>query len=129
VSERSWYSAISGEPDPARLLRHWAEYLCEVNARAAPVQQVVEGAAASDPNIAQFWQRMKNQRLIGQSTIAQLLAERTVLRPGISIGQAADTLYALSDARLYDAFVHDRGWSPAQLAHWLGDAFCSLLLP
>jgi TetR/AcrR family transcriptional regulator, regulator of autoinduction and epiphytic fitness len=128
VGERSWYPAISAEPDPARLLRRWAEYLCDVNARVAPVQRVVQSAASSDPEIAEFWQRLNNQRFVGQSAIAQLLAERTVLRPDVSASQAADTLFVLSDAHLYDACVRDRGWSPAQLAHWLGDAFCSLLL-
>ena len=43
-------------------------------------------------------------------------------------GQAADILFVLSDAHLYDAYVRDRGWSPARVAPWLGDAFCSLLL-
>jgi TetR/AcrR family transcriptional regulator, regulator of autoinduction and epiphytic fitness len=128
VSERSWYPTISAEPDPARLLRHWAEYLCEVNARVAPVQRVLQSAASSDPEIAELWQRMKDQRLVGQSAIAQLVAERGELRPGISAGQAADMLFVLSDAHVYDAYVRDRGWTPAQLAHWLGDAFCSLLL-
>ncbi len=129
VSERSWYSTIAAEPDPKQLLRRWAEYLCDVNARVAPVQRVVQSAASSDPVIGQFWQRMKDQRLVGQSAIAQLLAERTALRAGISVGQAADMLFVLSDAHLYDAYARDRGWSPAQLARWLGDAFCSLLLP
>jgi TetR/AcrR family transcriptional regulator, regulator of autoinduction and epiphytic fitness len=128
VGERSWYPVIAAEFNPARLLRRWAEYLCEVNARVAPVQRVVQSAASSDPEIAGLWQRMKDQRLVGQTAIAQLLAERTVLRAGVNSGQAADTLYVLSDAHLYDAYVHDRGWSPAQLSHWLEDAFCSLSL-
>jgi TetR/AcrR family transcriptional regulator, regulator of autoinduction and epiphytic fitness len=129
VSERGWYAAMSRETDPVRLVRRWAEYLCDVNARVAPVQRVVEGAAASDPNIAQLWDRMKDQRLVGQSAVAQLLAERAALRPDISLSQAADIVFVLSDAHLYDAYVRDRGWSSAQVARWLGDAFCALLLP
>src|ERR1051326_2705000 len=42
VSERSWYAVISQEPDPASLVRRWAEILCEVNDRVAPVQRVVQ---------------------------------------------------------------------------------------
>ena len=128
IQQRSWYPEIASAPDPATLLRRWAEILCEVNARVAPVQRVVHSAAASDPHIAQLWQRLKDQRLIGQSAIAQLLAERQVLRPGLSVGQAADIIFVLSDAYVYDAYVRDRGWSPTQAAQWLGDAFCALLL-
>src|SRR6185312_10054838 len=98
VSERSWYSAVSAEPDAARLLRRWAEYLCEVNLRVAPVQRVVQSAAASDAEIAEFWQRMKHQRQAGQRAIAGLLAQRGVLRSNISVERAADVLFVLSDA-------------------------------
>jgi AcrR family transcriptional regulator len=129
VSQRSWYAAIATTADPATLLRRWAELLCEVNGRVAPVQRVVQGAAASDPAIARLWQRMKDQRLLGQAAIAQLLAERQALRPGLSASEAADVLFVLSDAHVYDAYVLDRGWAPAQVAEWLGTALCTLVLP
>jgi TetR/AcrR family transcriptional regulator, regulator of autoinduction and epiphytic fitness len=129
VVKRSWYPDIASEPDPARLLRRWGGYLCEVNARVAPVQRVVQSAAPSDPTIAHLWQRMKDQRLTGQSAIAQLLADRQALRPDLTVGQAADIIFVLADAHLYDAYACDRGWSPTQIGQWLGDALCSLLLP
>ena len=129
VEQRTWYPEISAMADPARLLRRWAEILCAVNGRVAPVQRVVQSAAASDPQIAQLWQRMKDQRLVGQSAIALLLAERHALRPGLSPSQAADVLFVLSDAHVYDAYVLDRGWPPVRVAQWLGDALCALLLP
>ena len=127
--ERTWYAELAHEPNSTRLLRHWGEYVCEVMARVAPVQRVVRSATDSDPDIAQLWQRMKDQRLTGQAAVAQLLADRHALRPGLTVGQAADIIYVLCDAALYDTFVLDRGWSPRQLARWLGDTFCALLLP
>ena len=45
------------------------------------------------------------------------------------MGQAADILFVLSDTHLYHAYVVDRSWSPAQVAQWLGEALCALLLP
>ncbi len=129
VQQRSWYAEVASEPDATRLLRRWGEYLCQVNTRVAPIQRVVQTAATSDPAIAQMWQRIKDQRLVGQSAVAQLLDERGGLSPGVSVEQAADMLFVLSDAHLYDAYVLDRGWSPAQVSRWLGDALCSLLLP
>jgi hypothetical protein len=32
-------------------------------------------------------------------------------------------------AHVYDAYVLERGWSATQLARWLGQALCALLLP
>jgi AcrR family transcriptional regulator len=130
VEQRSWYVEISAMADePASLLYRWAEILCEVNGRVAPVQRVVQSAATSDPEVAQLWRRLKDQRLVGQSAIAHLLAERQALRPDLSPGQAADVLFVLSDAHVYDAYVLERGWSATQLARWLGQALCALLLP
>jgi TetR/AcrR family transcriptional regulator, regulator of autoinduction and epiphytic fitness len=129
TSERSWYRDLASEPDPARLLAGWGEYLCQVNARVAPVQQIVESAAPSDPAIAALWQRAKEQRLAGQSAVAQLLADRKALRPALTADRAADILYVLSDPRLYSAYVLDRGWSPAEVGEWIGESLCALLLP
>lgn len=128
VAERTWYRQLADEPDQARLLRRWGAYLCEVNARVAPVQRVVQSAAFSDTTIAELWQRLKDQRMSGQTAIAQLLDERHALRPSLSVNQAADVIFVLSDANLYDGYRRDRGWSPAQIGQWLGDALCALLL-
>ena len=78
--------------------------------------------------MAELWQRLKDQRFDGQSAAAHLLAERQVLRTGLSETEAADILFVLSDADVFAAYVQDRGWSPAQVAQWLGNTFCALLL-
>jgi TetR/AcrR family transcriptional regulator, regulator of autoinduction and epiphytic fitness len=128
-TERTWYRELANEPDTERLLRRWGAYLCQVNVRVAPVQRVVQSAAASDPEVAKLWLRMKEQRFAGQGAAAHLLFERHALRPDLSERQAADTLFVLSDAHIFDAYVVDRGWSPEEVAHWLGDTLCALLLP
>ena len=129
ASERTWYHELANEPDARRALHGWGAYLCEVNARVAPIQRVVQSAATSDPVMAELWQRLKDQRFDGQSAAAHLFAERQVLRAGLSETEAADILYVLSDAHVYETCVHERGWSPAKLAEWLGDTLCALLLP
>lgn len=128
ATERSWYRELANEPDAERALYRWGAYLCEVNARVAPIQRVVQTAAASDPLMAELWQRLKDQRLAGQSAAAHLLAERHHLRPDLSEAEAADILFVLSDAHIYDAYQQDRGWSPDKIAHWLGNTLCALLL-
>jgi AcrR family transcriptional regulator len=128
VAQRTWYRELANQPDAASLLRRWGAYLCEVNARVAPVQRIVQSAAFSDPTIGELWQRMKDQRLTGQRAIAQLLVQRQALRPGLTVAEAADIIFVLSDANLYDAYTSDRGWSPSQVGQWLGSAFCHLLL-
>lgn len=128
ITERTWYRELVQEPHAASLLRRWGAYLGEVNARVAPVQRIVQSAAVSDPTIAELWQRMKDQRMAGQTAIAELLLKRRALRADVTARQAADVIFVLSDANVYDAYNRDRGWTPAQIGQWLGDALCELLL-
>jgi AcrR family transcriptional regulator len=127
-TERTWYHELASEQDAERMLLRWGAYLCKVNARVGPIQRVVQSAAASDPLMAELWQRIKDQRFAGQSAAAHLLAERQVLRPGLSEAQAADILFVLSDAHVYDTCVVDRAWSHRKVARWLGESLCALLL-
>lgn len=129
IEQRARYREIATIADAGTVLRRWAEALCEVNERVAPVQRVLESAARSDPRIGELLQRAKDQRLVGQSAVARLLADRQALRVGLSTARAADIIFVLSDAHLYDSCVLDRGWSRSQVAEWLGDVLCHLLLP
>lgn len=129
VAQRTWYRELATEADPARLLRRWGAYLCEVNARVAPLQRVIDSAAVSDLEIAELAQRIKHQRFVGQSAIAQMLTQRYTLQLDMGPDRMADIIFVLSDAHVYTSFVVDRGWSQSQMADWLGAALCRLLLP
>lgn len=57
------------------------------------------------------------------------LAHAGGLRAGLSIDEAADTIWATNSSELYVLLTTERGWSPDRYQHWLADTWCRLLLP
>jgi hypothetical protein len=60
---------------------------------------------------------------------AQLLADRGVLRPGLSVEEARDLLWTLNSLAVHDLLVVKRGWSPERYRHWLAATLAQALLP
>lgn len=125
---RSWPQELREQPDGPALLRRHAAGSRQVSERTAAITEVVRRAAAADPEIAELWTSLQQQRLRGQATVVELLAARTPLRPNLTRTEAADLLWALTDDSLYHALVVERGWRPERFEAWLGDAMRSALL-
>jgi hypothetical protein len=56
------------------------------------------------------------------------LAALKALRPGLSVREAADVLYALLAPQLYLRLLDDCGWGHARIEAWLDDSLGRLLL-
>lgn len=125
---RSWPQELREQPDGAALLRHHARGSRRASERSGAVAAVVRGAAAADPGIAELWASLRLQRLRGQATVVELLAQVASLRPGLARGEAADILWMLTDDALHEGLVGERGWSGERFEAWLGEAMCAALL-
>jgi AcrR family transcriptional regulator len=129
VALRSWLQDLREHGDAASLLRAHARSSAAVSAQTASVAETLRRAAAAEPQLAELWDDLQGRRRSGQATVVELLAQRTPpLRPGLTHGEAADVLWALTDDALHDALVGERGWTGERFATWLGEAMCSLLL-
>lgn len=126
--ERRWYQDLARLTDPVAILRRHVAHVVEVNRRVAPLQRVAEGAAGADQDIAALWRRLVDQRMQGQRSVAELLASRGGLAPGLTSRRAAEIIWAMTDARLYHSLVVDRRWSRASFEEWLFDSLRSSLL-
>jgi hypothetical protein len=51
------------------------------------------------------------------------------LREGLSIEEAADSVWATNSSDMYLLLTVDRGWSPDRYERWLTDTWHRLLLP
>lgn len=129
VGERRWYREVLDEPDPARQLRLNARNSRVVKERVAALMEVLQAAAPIDPEIQELWDRIQAEFYDNQRALVRSLHRKKALRPGLGVVRASDVLWALNHPNLYRLLVRDRGWSPTQYEEWLGDAFCSQLLP
>jgi hypothetical protein len=100
-----------------------------IHARAGPLLRVLVGAAAADAELAQLWTQLEDERLAGMGRFAQLLADRGVLRPGMSAQEARDLLWTLNSMAVHDLLVLQRGWSPERYRDWLAATLAQALLP
>jgi AcrR family transcriptional regulator len=127
---RSWLQDLrAAQHDPAALLRAHARSSSGVSEHTAAVTETVRRAAAADPAIAETWADLQLQRRRGQATVVDLLAQAGApLRTGLSLADAADVLWVLTDDSLHHALVAERGWTSERFAAWLGEAMCALLL-
>jgi hypothetical protein len=60
---------------------------------------------------------------------ARFLSIRSYLRPGVTVAQATDVLWACSAAELYELLVLRRGWSLPRFARFVADFMIAALLP
>jgi hypothetical protein len=60
---------------------------------------------------------------------ARGLADAGHLRPGITLAEAADILWAYSSPELYDLLAQQRGWPAGQYGRFVGQALIAALFP
>jgi AcrR family transcriptional regulator len=129
VEQRPAIQAVIAETDPYRQLALYAATQPGIHARAGPLLRVLVGAAAADAELAQVWTQLEDERLTGMGRFAQLLADRGVLRPGLSAEEARDLLWTLAALAVHDLLVVHRHWSPERYRDWLAATLARTLLP
>jgi AcrR family transcriptional regulator len=129
AEQRPAIQAVIAETDPHRQLALYAATQPGIHARAGPLLRVLVGAAAADPDLAQVWTELEEERLAGMGRFAQLLADRGVLRPGLSAEEARDLLWTLNALAVHDLLVLQRGWAPERYRDWLAATLVRALLP
>jgi AcrR family transcriptional regulator len=113
--------------DPATLLDRLSEVAESVHRRAWDVMEIVRGAAASDPAIAELHEQRQRARLANQRTVASRLQELGALPHGTSVDTAADLLWLYTSPEIYRMLVVDRGWSAKRYREWFRSAVESIL--
>jgi AcrR family transcriptional regulator len=90
------------------------------------VRGMLEGAAASDPDVASMVAGWKNDRAASlHSVVAGLEKE---LRPGLDTKRAGAIIRAMSSAEIYGELVAGEGWLPDEYEIWLTEVLRELLL-
>jgi AcrR family transcriptional regulator len=121
VIEQPFVQRIQATPDVRDKLRIFAEHLRAVHERTVDVLAALRAAADSDPDIAELWRTLLDQRRRGQELFAQHLFSTGALRPDLGVPEVADIISTLMDHEIYRMLVRDRGWSPTAWEAWFAD--------
>lgn len=128
VEERPAIRAVIEEPDPFRQVELYAATQPGIHRRSGPLLRVLAGGAAGDSELADLWREIENIRLTGQGRFVGVLAERGVLRPGLTVEEGRDGLWALCSLAVYDMLVEARAWSEERYLAWLTRSLQGMLL-
>ena len=118
----------ASETDPRRMLRGLGTLTTEVAPRIAPLLLLLSTAAEADPAIAQLRADFDAARLARMTHVAQILASKTQLRPGLSVEEAAEIMWAYSSPEFYGLLVLTRGWRPERYSKFVGESLVDALL-
>lgn len=127
-AQRSYVQAMGREPDPARKLAIYARAVRDIHERMAPLLLALGDAATTDDEAHQVWREISDRRARNMRDLVRDLGPDGTLRAGLSVGEAADVVWATASAELFILFTQERGWTPEAYEHWLADTWHRLLL-
>ncbi|WP_433073164.1 TetR/AcrR family transcriptional regulator [Dactylosporangium sp. CA-052675] len=87
--------------------------------RRYALERAFEEAAHAEPVLREAWRRHERARRARLKTLVREAADAGRLRPGLTVGRATDTLWALVTWHTVALLVEQRGWGRAKLAAWL----------
>ena len=110
--DRPWIEELTAEPDPVRVIELWTDGGREILERVAPLLAVVRGTVGTDPDLAAQWEVNEGQRRTAFRVLADLLADRGALLPGLTVEGAADLAFLITSAENYIVATDTLGWAP-----------------
>jgi AcrR family transcriptional regulator len=126
--ERDWVDEAITDPDGRRSIALMVEHGNDIYARVAPVWAAVGQGASVEPEVADVWKGIVEQRRKGIWRIVESLGARGHLRKGLSVDRAADIIYGLHRPETLAVFVGERGWPLEDYKEWSYDTLCRQLL-
>jgi AcrR family transcriptional regulator len=129
LPQRPEARAVMDEPDPVRACELYATMVTGVNQRLVGIYESFRAAAGADPQARGEWEQIQHERLGGARGFIRILSTKGSLQTGLDQDRAADVVWTLIDASLYQRLVIERAWRPEQFRRWLARRLRQELLP
>ena len=126
--ERSWVKHLRRLPDLAARIAGFPRHTAQTTELTSPIYAVIASAGTGEDELADLQRSLLEMRFTGQREIMIALAQGQLLRPGLTVEQAADTFSALASPELHHLLRVKRGWSRRRYAHWLEQTVKAALL-
>jgi AcrR family transcriptional regulator len=126
---RAGPQAVQREPDQRAQLAAFAADVSSIIERARPVDDIIRGAAAVDPEIAALRSGAQAYRYRNIRQLVSWLAAKGPLRDGLTEEDAAAIAWTMSSPEVHGLLRVARGWSAERYAAWLALSLARILLP
>lgn len=128
LRDRPWARPVREAPDGPTMLDRYAHMVTIIDARVAPIYEVLRGAATADADVRAHWDDIRVGRRTGAENVVRMLAGHGPLRRGLTRSAAADVVELLIDPSHHTHFVTLRRWSTKAFERWLADTLRHQLL-
>ena len=129
AEQRDYVLAIRAEHDPARKIEIYAQAVRRIHERMAPLFLALRDVAGTDAEANEVWEAISERRAQNMRLFVRDLESAGGLREGLSVDDAADTVWVLNSSEIYLLLTGDRGWSPSEYERWLAATWKQLILP
>lgn len=128
VLEQEGPQRIRREPDARKRLRLFSN---DVVLRIERVERLLEAAsgARGDPGVQELVGRLHRARYDNLRTLVEGLEQDSLLRAGLDLDEATQTVWALASPELHLLVTERGGWSRHRYVAWLAATLDELLLP
>ncbi len=114
--------------DPREIVVGYARIIADAAERVSAICEVIHSAAGCDPEVAELWTEIGEQRLNGAAAFAKLISQKGGLRDGLTRARARDIISIFNDPTLHHVLVSLRGWSQSRYRDWLAESLQRQLL-
>jgi len=119
MSRRRVVAEMEQLTDPRALLARWAQFVAELEERAAPLADVLVVAADADPEAAETHAVSEHNRLGGAEFIVARLTAIGGLRPGLTTERAVAAALVLMDPAVHRTLVREHRCTSTEYADWI----------
>jgi len=128
VTDRPWYLQLLLADDPHQLLRIATHQSRAVKERAGEVMLILRQAAATEPALADLWDRIQDEFRTVLAGVAERLAALGSLAPSMDTAAATDLLWTLNHPDTWYLLVRRCGWTADRYERWVGETLSTQLL-
>jgi AcrR family transcriptional regulator len=128
AEQRDYVIRMRAAPTALEALTIYAHAITAIQQRLAPVFLALRDAAITDKDCAKLWTEISQRRATNMRALAADLRAKGDLRQDLTDDQVADIVWSMNATEYWDLLIRQRGWTPAEFASWLTDAWERLLL-
>lgn len=126
--QRAWVQEIQAARTAREKLQLYARTVREIHDRMGPLLVVLQDAAAHSHELAELARQLRARRAANMHRFAREVASTGELRPGLTVEEMADVVWATNSPELYGLLVSERGWTPEQYEAWLAESWARLFI-
>lgn len=126
--QRAWVQEIQAVPTAREKLQLYARTVREIHDRMGPLLVALRDAAAHSHELAELASTLRTRSATNMRLFAREVASTGELRPGLTVDEMADVVWAMKSAEFYSLLIWERDWTPEQYEAWLGDSWARLFI-